>query len=113
MWLLSTDRAELKYFTRHFDADGGYAILSHTWTGTEQTLQEVRGIGERCKLTRANPRDDSQLALKIREFCRLAKEHGCRWAWADSCCIGCTQFLGWPLVSMPLPLVTWSECDKG
>ena len=78
MWLLRTDRAELKYFTRHFDADGGYAILSHTWEGEEQTLQEVRDIGERCKLTRANPRDDPKLAPKIRDFCRLAEEHGHR-----------------------------------
>ena len=46
MWLLSTDRAELHYFPRSFNAAGGYAILSHTWDGDEQTLQQVRAIAE-------------------------------------------------------------------
>ncbi|EJF60486.1 hypothetical protein DICSQDRAFT_87956 [Dichomitus squalens LYAD-421 SS1] len=88
MWLLRTDRAELVYFPRNFDADGGYAILSHTWDERgEQTFQEVRDIGERCKRARTNPRDDPQLSPKIRECCRLAERHGLRWAWADSCCI--------------------------
>ena len=91
MWLLRTDTAELEYFTRSFDAIGGYAILSHTWDGKEQTLQEVREIGERCKRTRAYPREDDQLSPKICEFCRLAEKHGYRWAWADSCCIDKTS----------------------
>ena len=91
MWLLNTDTAELEYFARHFDADGGYAILSHTWQGKEQTFQDVRNIGKRCKRARARPRDDPKLSPKIREFCRLAEEHGYRWAWADSCCIDKTS----------------------
>ena len=91
MWLLRTDTAELEYFVRSFDAIGGYAILSHTWDGKEQTLQEVREIGERCKRARSNPRDDPELAPKIRNCCRLAEKHGYRWAWADSCCIDKTS----------------------
>ncbi|TBU24884.1 HET-domain-containing protein [Dichomitus squalens] len=87
MWLLSTDRAELRYFSRNFDADGGYAILSHTWEGSEQTFQHVRAIGERCRLAGTNPRDDPELSPKIRECCILAERYGYDWAWVDSCCI--------------------------
>ncbi|KAM5537272.1 hypothetical protein V8D89_009002 [Ganoderma adspersum] len=65
MWLLSTDRAELHYFDRHFDAEGGYAILSHTWDKDrgEQSFQQIR------------------------QCCILAEKHGYRWVWIDSCCI--------------------------
>ena len=91
MWLLSTDRAELHYFSRTFDADGGYAILSHTWDEDEQTFQEVRAISERCRRNEANPRDDLELSPKIRGLCILAEEHGYQWAWADSCCIDKTS----------------------
>ena len=91
MWLLSTDRAELRYFARNFDATGGYAILSHTWAGDEQTLQDVRAIGERCRSRGTNPRDDPELSSKIRECCILAEKHGYRWVWIDSCCIDKTS----------------------
>ncbi|KAM5537275.1 hypothetical protein V8D89_009005 [Ganoderma adspersum] len=64
MWLLSTDRAELHCFSRNFDADGGYAILSHTW---------------------------GELSPKICECCILAGKHGYRWVWIDSCCIDKTS----------------------
>ena len=91
MWLLSTDRAELHYFARNFDADGGYAILSHTWDGNEQSLQQVRAIQERCRANETNPRDDPELSPKIRECCRLAERHGYHWVWIDSCCIDKTS----------------------
>ncbi|KAM5534181.1 hypothetical protein V8D89_012201 [Ganoderma adspersum] len=91
MWLLSTDRAELRYFARNFDATGGYAILSHTWDGDEQTLQEVRAIGERCRASGTNPRDDPELSSKIRNCCILVEKHGYRWVWIDSCCIDKTS----------------------
>ena len=91
MWLLSTDRAELHYFARSLDADGGYAILSHTWDGNEQSLQQVRAIQERCRTNRTNPREDPELSPKIRECCILAEKHGYRWVWIDSCCIDKTS----------------------
>ncbi|PIL26326.1 hypothetical protein GSI_12082 [Ganoderma sinense ZZ0214-1] len=91
MWLLSTDRAELHYFARNFDTVGGYAILSHTWTGDEQTLQDVRAIGERCRASGTNPRDDPALSPKIRNCCILAEKHGYCWVWIDSCCIDKTS----------------------
>ncbi len=91
MWLLSTDRAELYSFARNLDAVGGYAILSHTWDGNEQSFVDVRAIGERCRANGTNPRDDLKLCTKIREFCILAAERGYRWAWVDSCCIDKTS----------------------
>ncbi|PIL26299.1 hypothetical protein GSI_12055 [Ganoderma sinense ZZ0214-1] len=91
MWLLSTNRAELHYFARHFDADGGYAILSHTWDGDEQSLQEVRAIEVRCRANGTNPRDDPELSPKICECCILAERHGYHWVWIDSCCIDKTS----------------------
>ncbi|PIL26293.1 hypothetical protein GSI_12049 [Ganoderma sinense ZZ0214-1] len=89
MWLLSTDRAELHYFARNFDATGGYAILSHTWNGNEQTFQEIRAIGELCHQCRTNPRDF--VHPKIRNCCKLAEKRGYRWVWIDSCCIDKTS----------------------
>ncbi|PIL26291.1 hypothetical protein GSI_12047 [Ganoderma sinense ZZ0214-1] len=88
MWLLSTDRAELHYFARNFDAEGGYAVLSHTWDKDgEQSFQEVRAIAKRCLANGTNPRDDPELSPKIRECCILAEKHGYHWVWIDSCCI--------------------------
>ncbi len=89
MWLLSTDRAELHYFARNFDATGGYAILSHTWDRKEQTFQEVQAIAEQCSHDGTNPRDF--VHAKIRECCLLAEKHGYRWVWIDSCCIDKTS----------------------
>ena len=91
MWLLSTGRAELHYFQRSFDADGGYAILSHTWDEIEQTFQQVRAIEERCRADESNPRDNPELSPKIRDCCKLAEEHGYGWVWIDSCCIDKTS----------------------
>ncbi|KAM5537265.1 hypothetical protein V8D89_008995 [Ganoderma adspersum] len=91
MWLLSTNRAELHYFSRNFDAEGGYAILSHTWDKSEQTFEEVRAIGKRCRENGTNPRSDLELSPKIRECCILAEKHGYRWVWIDSCCIDKTS----------------------
>ncbi len=89
MWLLSTDRAELHYFPRNFDATGGYAALSHTWVGKEQTFQEVQAIIKQCSLNGTNPRDF--VHAKIRNCCILAEKHGYRWVWIDSCCIDKTS----------------------
>ena len=89
MWLLSTNRAELHYFPRNFDATGGYAILSHTWDGKEQTFQEVRAVAQQCSLDGTNPRDF--VHPKIRECCIVAENNGYRWVWIDSCCIDKTS----------------------
>ena len=90
MWVLSTNRAELHYFTGPEVITGGYAILSHTWSPSgEQTLQQVRAIGERCRQEGANPRD--HVDSKVRGCCVLAEKEGFRWVWIDSCCIDKTS----------------------
>ncbi|KAI1791125.1 heterokaryon incompatibility protein-domain-containing protein [Ganoderma leucocontextum] len=90
MWVPSTDRAELHYFITPEAIVGGYAILSHTWSPTgEQTLQEVRAIGERCQREGTNPRD--YVDPKVRGCCLMAEKEGFRWVWIDSCCIDKTS----------------------
>ncbi|KAI1786361.1 heterokaryon incompatibility protein-domain-containing protein, partial [Ganoderma leucocontextum] len=59
-----------------------YAILSHTWDteNGEQTYKELKKIQRRYG-TR------SHLSPKIREACAVARAHGYRYIWIDSCCI--------------------------
>ena len=89
MWLLSTNRAELHFFPTPDSVTGGYAILSHTWGADEQTLQDIRAIGDRGKHTGENPRD--LVTPKIRNCCIAALRHGYRWVWIDTCCIDKTS----------------------
>ncbi|KAH9937846.1 HET-domain-containing protein [Epithele typhae] len=90
MWLLSTDRAELHFFSTPAAVTGGYAILSHTWEDDhEQTYQEIRGLQERCKASGKNPRD--MVSSKIRQTCLLAKRYSFDWVWVDTCCIDKTS----------------------
>lgn len=86
MWLLSTDRAELKYFSTPESVPGGYAILSHVWQGTEQTFHDIQALHSRWK---RKPR--SRACAKIKQFCKLAQRHGHQWAWIDTCCIDKTS----------------------
>ena len=90
MWILSTARAELRYFCDCGAVPGGYAILSHTWTQDpvgEQTLQDVRSIIRKCKMCGRNPRD--HIGMKIRRCCEIAESDGYDWAWIDSCSSCC------------------------
>ena len=92
MWVLSTSRAELHYFTDSAAIPGGYAILSHTWTQEsegEQTFQDVRDIMKDCALKGQNPRD--HVGEKIRRCCKVAADDGYDWIWLDSCCIDKTS----------------------
>lgn len=60
-----------------------YAILSHTWTNDEPTLADAqRGLLG----TSSNPG-----CRKVRDFCRLARQDGFSFAWADTCCIDKTS----------------------
>ncbi|RDX43447.1 HET-domain-containing protein [Lentinus brumalis] len=107
MWLLSTDRAELKFFPSVQAAQfARFAILSHVWDETEQTFQETQALHAQCahaltnsvysinpfareKANPLNPRDLS--SAKIRESCKLAEQHGYKWIWIDACCIDKTS----------------------
>ncbi|KAI1797060.1 heterokaryon incompatibility protein-domain-containing protein [Ganoderma leucocontextum] len=98
-----------------------YAILSHTWDPRgEQTYQDVREIQE-CHPIQAHGTsmelerspllpdppdhvnveqqlsytpgfwDDRRLSDKIRQSCEIARFHGYRYLWIDSCCIDKTS----------------------
>ncbi|KAH9919167.1 uncharacterized protein BXZ73DRAFT_92106 [Epithele typhae] len=70
MWLLSTARAELKFFP------GPKAVPVHTRASTQQhTLSSSRHL----------------VSPKIRGFLTLAERDGYDWAWADTCCIDKTS----------------------
>ena len=85
MWVLSTDRAELHYFTHPEVIPGGYAILSHVWGAKEQTFQETQRLGSTCVWFWRNPREYS--SEKVRQSCVVAERDGYRWIWNDTCCI--------------------------
>ncbi|KAI0645327.1 heterokaryon incompatibility protein-domain-containing protein, partial [Trametes meyenii] len=92
MWLLSTHRAEFKYFRSAEEVDGGYAILSHVWQDDEQSFEDLRALQELCspgaaKRTHSRPSPRDLACAKIRECCRLAEADGYRWVWIDTCCI--------------------------
>ena len=89
MWLLSTDRAELHYFSGPEAVPEGYAILSHVWGSQEQTFQELQRLRAEFVETGAIPRDHT--LPKIKESCILAERHGYKWIWNDTCCIDKTS----------------------
>ena len=90
MWLLSTSRAELKFFANPEDVpDPGMCILSHTWGDNEQTFQDLQRIRQECARTGENPRDC--VSEKIRKCCELAEKDGFLWVWIDTCCIDKTS----------------------
>ena len=72
MWLLSTDRAELHYFSHPSQVKGGYAILSHVWDDSEWSFQDIQRLRERCNTDGTVPRDHA--SEKIRQCCIIAND---------------------------------------
>jgi len=64
--------AVVKYF--------GYVMLSHRWEGQEPLLHDIQGEG----VYDLNPVGGIP---KLQSFCKIARDHGYRWAWIDTCCI--------------------------
>ncbi|TFK94470.1 HET-domain-containing protein [Polyporus arcularius HHB13444] len=86
MWLLSTDRAELRFFISPDSVpEPGYASLSHVWDAEEQSFQDLQALRAECAVSGQNPRD--LVSEKIRRCCELAQAQGYAWLWADTCCI--------------------------
>ena len=85
MWLLNTHDAKLHDVADTRSLPGGYAILSHTWSGAEQSFREVRDICARSEGLGQNPR--YFVSDKIRNCCIIAERDGYDWVWIDSCCI--------------------------
>ncbi len=89
MWLLHTRTLKLHYFLSPETVEEGYLILSHCWGHEEQSFQDVQKIHERCDTTGEDPH--GLVSTKIRKTCALAKHHGYKWAWIDTCCIDKTS----------------------
>lgn len=58
-----------------------WIMFSHTWEGKEPTFQDVNLVDSVWKL------DGSPLNEKLRQFCKMSRRDGYRWAWSDTCCI--------------------------
>ena len=109
MWLLDTEDGLFRWVDR--PREHRYAILSHVWRRTgEQSFQDLKMLqngAERARkglkrrilkafgpVSGSSPESESVLAQasdKIRGCCALARKHGYRWVWIDSCCIDKTS----------------------
>lgn len=81
MRLINTSTLQLDEFFG--DEIPSYAILSHTWTKEEVTLQEWQ--------TSKQPTKTKVGYKKVRDACNIAKELGYEWLWADTVCIDKTS----------------------
>ncbi|KAI9066975.1 HET-domain-containing protein [Trametes sanguinea] len=102
MWLLDTQDGTFRHIDR--PREHRYAILSHCWQATgEQSYQDLVAIqasakkkrswlGRYTPLTRnASGSVLTKASAKVRECCELARKHGYRSLWIDSCCIDKTS----------------------
>ncbi|CDO75834.1 hypothetical protein BN946_scf184951.g32 [Trametes cinnabarina] len=104
MWLLDTENGRFHHVDR--PREHRYAILSHCWQATgEQSFQDLVALQASTAkrhswfgrmipvLMRAVPASTLSTAVsaKIRECCALARRHGYRSVWIDSCCIDKTS----------------------
>ncbi|RPD64256.1 HET-domain-containing protein [Lentinus tigrinus ALCF2SS1-7] len=102
MWLLDTSSGSFLHVDRPHEHR--FAILSHVWRSNgELSFQDLRALqlnAERKRptisriLLRNKGLNDSVLSKasdKIRGCCALARRHGYRWVWIDSCCIDKTS----------------------
>ncbi|KIK33225.1 hypothetical protein CY34DRAFT_813784 [Suillus luteus UH-Slu-Lm8-n1] len=59
-----------------------YAMLSHRWEGKEPLLHDIQG-----KSVYDSELDSISGMMKLRSFCKTARDAGHNWAWSDTCCI--------------------------
>lgn len=66
-----------------------YAILLHRWgpEGDEISFKEYKKIIVPQENVPTHTYTSRRRYTKIVNLCRLAKLHGCQWAWIDTCCI--------------------------
>lgn len=95
MWLLHTEKIQLRWFSN--PSEVSYAALSHVWNDDEQTFQDTPQIAPanrslaRGALRNAKNRAFHRPSLKIRNACARARHDGFRWLWVDTCCIDKTN----------------------
>ncbi|TBU47589.1 heterokaryon incompatibility protein-domain-containing protein [Dichomitus squalens] len=82
MRVLDTHTGEFK---KIHPTEEAYAILSHTWDPAgEQSYHDLRRMQSKGLQSLF---DHPDLSPKIREACSIARSHGYRYIWIDSCCI--------------------------
>ncbi|KAH9888952.1 HET-domain-containing protein [Cubamyces lactineus] len=107
MRLLNTEDGTFHHVDR--PREHRYAILSHVWQPSgEQTFQDLVALQIEVVKIRSRFNLKRRLAIltgrpppllcalsrapsKVRECCALARKHGYRWVWIDSCCIDKTS----------------------
>ncbi|KAI0372722.1 HET-domain-containing protein [Pilatotrama ljubarskyi] len=105
MWLLDTEDGTFHRIER--PREERYAILSHVWQASgEQSYQDLIALQRKAtkkrscfSFTRGLSMFDhsahdpvlSRASVKIRQCCMLARKHGYRRVWIDSCCIDKTS----------------------
>ncbi|KAI0975174.1 heterokaryon incompatibility protein-domain-containing protein [Xylaria arbuscula] len=77
MRLINVNTLLISEFFNDYDVPR-YAILSHTWSSEEVTLQEIQNP--------QSARGKGGLD-KIKAVCKVAKRNGLDWIWVDTCCI--------------------------
>ncbi|KAH9924983.1 heterokaryon incompatibility protein-domain-containing protein, partial [Epithele typhae] len=84
MRLLETTTGKFFEVSNHLAVP--YAILSHTWEASgEQSYDELRRITSTSSFSSVEV--DTGISDKIKNACALARAHGHRYLWIDSCCI--------------------------
>ncbi|TBU24459.1 heterokaryon incompatibility protein-domain-containing protein [Dichomitus squalens] len=96
MRLLDTTTGQFVELTQWWKIQ--YAILSHTWDPDgEQTLQELRALQMAYDPSASDAPAagtlwrDPKMSAKVRRACEVARAHGYRYIWIDSCCIDSTS----------------------
>lgn len=79
MWLINTSTLELELI---LGRPPPFAILSHTWSGGEVSMQDFRQPAFARQLSGYD---------KILRTCEMAREAGIGHAWVDTCCIDKTS----------------------
>lgn len=89
MWLVNVQTRNLELFNDVRNLPP-YAILSHTWTGSEITMQQYQ-----YAVASDDPRFDhirtTQGYLKIEASCLQARAYHLPYVWIDTCCIDKTS----------------------
>lgn len=89
MWLINVQSRELKLWGDERKTPP-YAILSHTWSDSEVTMQEYQEFRARNS-TQKGQLHQTPGFQKIEAVCKLAAKHKLSHVWIDTCCIDKTS----------------------
>ena len=91
MWLINVDTRKLECFNDERKLPR-YAILSHTWIGSEVTMQQYREIVANGEHLSSRIRATDGLGYsKIEQTCLQAQVDRLKYIWIDTCCIDKTS----------------------